>query len=42
MKLYSPESPVSREEEVENKPAPYNWLVLLVIFIAYIVFSFTL
>jgi hypothetical protein len=42
MKLYSPEKPVSGEQELENKPAPYNWLVLLVIFIAYIVFSLTL
>ena len=35
MEPYSPaEEPVNGE-----KPAPYNWLLLLAIFIAYIVFA---
>jgi hypothetical protein len=40
MKSYSPvEKPLSTEEEVNEKPAPYNWLLLLVIFVGYIIFA---
>lgn len=40
MKFYSQaEKPIHQEEEVQKKPAPYNWLVLLLIFVAYIVFT---
>jgi hypothetical protein len=37
MKLYSPadENAQSRDEAT-GKPAPYNWLVMLIILIAYI------
>ena len=33
------EKPVGSQDEVTEKPAPYNWLLLLIIFIGYIVFA---
>lgn len=40
MKSYSPlEKPVSSQDEVTEKPAPYNWLLLLIIFIGYIMLA---
>jgi hypothetical protein len=40
MKLYSPaDKPTGAEDEINDKPAPYNWLLLLIIFIGYIVFA---
>lgn len=39
MKIYSPaEEPLDVKDEVSEKPAPYNWLAILLILVAYIVF----
>jgi hypothetical protein len=41
MKTYSTvEEQVSANDEVSEKPAPYNWLVILFIFIAYLLCAF--
>jgi hypothetical protein len=40
MEPYSPiDKPLSPETGSNEKPAPYNWLLLLMIFIGYIVFA---
>lgn len=40
MEPYSPmDKPLNSNDEVSEKPAPYNWLLLLLIFIGYIVFA---
>jgi hypothetical protein len=40
MKIYSSvEEQVNAEENVSEKPAPYNWLALLIIVLAYVVYA---
>jgi hypothetical protein len=40
MKLYSPvEEHLPGDEQTTEKPAPYNWLALLIIFVGYILFA---
>jgi hypothetical protein len=40
--LKAEEQPLHSTDDVNEKPAPYNWLLMLIILIAYMLFAFIL